>query len=563
MWDGVMVFLNACFNFPVFNWLAEQNVPLISPELCLVSTALFSLFKGVTRQQQDAWLYSVFGLVFAIVCVISQYSLLFTWEFIPEQWSLGANNLMIDGLSWTIRLLLLVGTLFTVLLSRQYVKQRSDSPAEFYTVLMFSLTGAMLLTAANNLIMLFVALETMGIASYVLAGYFRNNVRNVEAALKYITYGGVSSALLLFGFSLLYGLSGGQTDLFLIGKALHVGVPALGGATWAGAPIMALAAVMVLAGLGFKLSLAPFHQWTPDVYQGAPTPVSAYLSVVSKGAAFAVVIRLIQTVFVGIPGLTETLMVMAALSIVWGNVAAALQTDIKRLIGFSTIAQAGYMALGLLVAMPHTLSTLVFYLAGYLFTNMGAFAAVTAFEMEVGSTKIADLAGIVSKRPAHVLAFSLFLLSLAGLPITVGFFSKFFLFQSVVAQQPALMGLIILALLASVVSLYYYVNVIRVMVVDAPAEAVRYLKPITLKLPSGVAVVLATCAVTVVGLGVFSSASIDWLNTNVFQRSHQSEQSTAVFNRSPIIRPQHGFSHSLSRRLMAPSRAAVPSGFPH
>jgi NAD(P)H-quinone oxidoreductase subunit 2 len=504
MSDPMTMFLDQ----PVFNWLAEQNIPLLSPELCILSGLLFALFKGVTKHQQDAWLYSLIALAFGGLCLFVQGNLLFMPQLNAQPLQLAGGALSFDMFSWVIRAFIMVGTLLTVMMSKSYVAKRSKSPAEFYALLMSAALGGMLLVGAKDLVLLFVSLETLGISSYILSGYFRDDIKSAEASLKYLTYGGVCSAILLFGFSLLYGLSGGQTQLAAVASVLQVPTP-MGADTML---VLPLAAIMVIAAFCFKLSLAPFHLWGPDVYEGAPVPVAGFLSVVSKTAAFAVTIRVVQTLFPDTPGVTEVLIAIATLSMVWGNVAAVMQTNLKRMLAFSTVAQAGYMAIGLLVGTPAATATLMFYLAGYLFTNLGAFAVVKSIEDDLGNSDIASMAGLVAKRPFNVLALSVFLLSLAGLPVTVGFFAKFFLFQSAVAAMPQLTGLIILALIASVVSLFYYVNVMRVMIVQDPAEPVRYLKSLTYRLiPSGTALATLVSLVAVLMMGFMADGMMGWL----------------------------------------------------
>jgi NAD(P)H-quinone oxidoreductase subunit 2 len=498
------------FDAPIFNALAAWNVHLVAPELCVAAGLLFALFKGVGRHQQDAWLYAILSLFAGLVCLFCQYDYVFTPQLLHQPLHLSGGLVSLDGFSWVMRLMVMLGATMTVMMSRSFVAGRSKSPAEFYAVLMAAVLGAMFLVGARDLIMLFVALETMGISSYILSGYFRDNTRSAEASLKYLTYGGVCSALLLFGFSLLYGLSGGATQLPVIGQALST-TPLLAGA--GGLIVKSLAAVLVFGAVSFKLSLAPFHMWTPDVYEGAPTPVAAFLSVVSKTAAFAVAIQLVQTLFADVPAVQPLLAAICGLSMVWGNISAVMQTDLKRMLAFSTVAQAGYMALGLVANTSDSLTAMVYYLMGYLFTNMGAFAVVKAIEQDLGTTRIADMAGLVSKRPVAATLMTIFLISLAGLPVTVGFFAKFFLFQAVVVDQPALLGLIILALLTSVVSLFYYLNVVRIMVVQAPADAVRYLKSLTYRLvPSGTSMVALVSAYMVVLMGLFANLSLDMIH---------------------------------------------------
>jgi NAD(P)H-quinone oxidoreductase subunit 2 len=237
--------------------------------------------------------------------------------------------------------------------------------------------------------------------------------------------------------------------------------------------LVAIMTVMIVGGIAFKLSAAPFHMWAPDVYEGAPTPVVAFLSVISKIAGFALALRLFTTLFLAIPGAWFGLLaVLSVLSMILGNVVALTQRNIKRLLAYSTVAHVGYLLLGLVVLTPEGMSSLLYYLATYLFMNLGAFAVVTCFENATGRDDIAAYAGLVRKRPLLALTFTVMLLSLAGIPITAGFFGKFFLFQAVAAAGDQYLWLVIIALLTSTISLYYYLNVVRLMVIAEPSDAV-------------------------------------------------------------------------------------------
>jgi NAD(P)H-quinone oxidoreductase subunit 2 len=374
-----------------------------------------------------------------------------------------------DLLSVASRAFLLIGFIIVLLMSKRYVASfMAKQASEFFAILLTAFTGAMFLCGSIDFVSAFVSLETLGISSYLLVGYLRNNQQSTEASLKYLVYGGASSALFLFGLALIYGLMGGSTSLETLPLALNSGVKEL--SAW-----LPIALVLVMAGVGFKISAAPFHMWTPDVYEGAPTPVTAFLSVVSKLAAFIFAIRFLLPFAGHVDSVTILVSLLALLSMLVGNTIALKQTNIKRLLAYSTIAHAGYLLLGLTVLQYHSLATVLFYLFTYVFMNLGAFACVLVTSDLLKTETIADMAGLAKAKPMLVALFSIFLLGLAGMPITAGFFAKLFLFQALVTENPTTLGMVLLALVASTVSIYYYLNVIRTMVVAEPSDAVKAL----------------------------------------------------------------------------------------
>ncbi len=485
MTDWIQAFLDTSF----MRFIVGENIHLLMPELILLVAISVGLFQASGRSKQshdDAWGTALWGSFFAVaVAKVFAFHLHVDPQTLtlnaPESYSVFYGMLRVDLLFSVVRVLVLGGTFMVLLFSRAYLEKNSSTAAEFPMLVLTASLGASFLAGANDLIMLFVALETLGIPSFILAGYFRNDPKSAEAGLKYLLYGGASTAVILFGLSLIYGLSGGYTQFDMITANLQLLDSTLAGNFQ---PVLMIAMVMLLGGIAFKLSAAPFHQWTPDVYEGAPLPVTAYLSVVSKVAAFALLIRVcanwlyaLSPIAAGnsIAVLSGLFVVLSVLSMVIGNIAALRQNNIKRMMAYSTIAHVGYLLLGFVVFQEFALASVLYYLLAYVYMNLGAFAVITLISFQTGRDDIAAYSGLIRKKPFYTLALSIFLLSLAGIPITAGFFAKFFLFQSVIQADSNTLWLIVLALLNSTVSLYYYLNVIRVMVVNEPSDMVQSL----------------------------------------------------------------------------------------
>lgn len=476
-WQILIPFYDQFLASGFGQFVQQQNLLLLAPEIILSIVILVSVvhlaFAKTEAERQDTWLLAVCGTVIALICLFLHYAQLYSPDAgmlsVDAHWlnrSVFYHMFQADLFSLVVRTFLVLGTLLVLFSSRFYVDRRMPVSGEFYVVMLSALLGGMLLSGATDLIMLFVALETLSISSYVLVGFLRGDLESAEAALKYLVYGGIATAVLLFGISLLYGFTG-STNFHEIAAHLATLDPQY--------PLVAIMSVLILAGFAFKLSVAPFHMWAPDVYQGAPTPVTAFLSVVSKIAGFAVVMRVLYVVMAPIEGWFIVLATVSVASMVIGNVVALTQRNIKRLLAYSTVAHAGYLTLGLAVLSDEGLASLLYYLIAYLFMNIGAFAAVIHFDNLTGRNDIESYAGLVRKRPMLTLIFSVMLLSLAGIPITAGFFGKFFLFQAVAQAGSQHLWLVIIALLTSTVSLYYYLNVIRLMVIAEPSEAVANL----------------------------------------------------------------------------------------
>jgi NAD(P)H-quinone oxidoreductase subunit 2 len=502
---------------PFGAFVSATHLHMLAPELVLVLFILLGIFhlafSNSADERQKVWQYSVLGVAISLLTLMAflvlQISRFGEWVPVPVFASAAfnvnpGNNTVIftaDLFSMIVRILLSLGTLLVLMFSRKYVAKQPEVSGEFYVVLLSALLGGMMLSGATDLIMVFVALETLSISSYIMVGYLRGNIRSAEAGLKYLLYGGMSTAILLFGFSILYGMTGTMSFSGMAAVlAAHPVVSPL---------VLAIMTVTILGGICFKLSAAPFHMWAPDVYEGAPTPVVAFLSVVSKIAGFSLAIRLFSEVLASsVTAWGGLLSVLAVLSMLIGNIVALTQRNIKRLLAYSTVAHVGYLLLGLVVLNQASLSSLLYYLVTYLFMNLGAFATVTHFENVTGSTEVKDYAGLVRKKPMMALVFSIMLLSLAGIPITAGFFGKFFLFQAVANAGPQYLWLVVVALLTSTVSLYYYLNVIRLMVIAEPSEVVENWQEEAPALFSPISMTLAICFAATILLGVFAEGTM-------------------------------------------------------
>ena len=398
----------------------------------------------------------------------------------------GHAQLVVDPFAAVFSFIALAGTLIVMLLSLDHFGEYQIHKAEYYSLLMFATAAASLAAAASDLIAIYLAIEFISLISYVLAAYAKTDRRSGEAGLKYFLYGAASSAVMLYGMSIIFGITGGSTALSAIAKHFSLVSISGPGAAATGAGFVGI--LFMLVGLGFKLALVPFHFWAPDTYEGAPTPVTAFLSVVSKAAGLAVVIRFLSVV--AFPGTAASfgwywvLVVLAALSMLYGNLVAIPQRNIKRMLAYSSIAQVGYMMVGVLAAMhelPRYASNafqsaeqgaswgmqgVLIYILAYLFMNLGAFAVVIAVGKRLKSDNIDSYAGLIKRSPFLASALAVFLVSLAGIPPTAGFLGKFFIFGGAIRvglEHTEMLVLAILGVVNSVISVYYYFNVIRQM----------------------------------------------------------------------------------------------------
>ena len=439
------------------NIAAQLNAGIILPEGIVIITLMVILMGDLIVGRSSArWLpyVAIAGLLTSII------ALYFQWDTPDPDAFLGAFSG--DNLSIIFRGIIALSTAVTIPMTIRYIQQSGTSLAEFIGIMLTATLGGMFLSGANELVMIFISLEMLSISSYLMTGYMKRDPRSNEAALKYLLIGASSSAIFLYGVSLLYGLSGGETNL----NAIAATITDISNGQSLG---LAIALVFVIAGIAFKISAVPFHQWTPDVYEGSPTPVVAFLSVGSKAAGFALAIRMLVTAF----GLVSEewhfiFTALAILSMVLGNVVALAQTSMKRMLAYSSIAQAGFVMIGLIAGTDAGYSSMIFYLLIYLFMNLGAFSCVIIFALRTGTDQISEYAGLYHKDPVITLCLSICLLSLGGIPPLAGFFGKIYLFWA--GWQAGMYGLVLLGLITSVVSIYYYIRVVKMMVVKEPQE---------------------------------------------------------------------------------------------
>lgn len=389
--------------------------------------------------------------------------------------------LIVDNFAVFFKLLIALAGAIVVLMSltSREVKQSAHREGEYYSLILGSCFGMFLMPASSDLIMMYISLELVSIAGYIMAGFSKNVIRSSEAAMKYILYGAFTSGLMIFGFSYLYGLTG-TTNIIAIRQVLEISItdPAMSGnliALW-------FAVILSLAGMAYKISAVPFHFWTPDVYEGAPTPVTAFLSVASKAAGFGLMMRFLLFTIpmdqqTSMPVIDWPLLVamISAVTMTLGNFTALQQTNVKRLLAFSSIAHAGYILMGLVVAGAQVASlgvsrgtgdagivAILIYLVAYLLMNLGAFYAVMLVANHIGSEELEDYRGLGKRSPLLSFSLTIFMISLIGLPLTVGFIGKLYLFSAVLTQ-PKWLWLAVVAILNTLISVYYYVRVMGAM----------------------------------------------------------------------------------------------------
>ena len=410
-----------------------------------------------------------------------------------------SGMLMADGFATFFRVLVIGVGILVVLASFRYLHREGVETGEYHALILFSVVGQCVMVTANELIMIFIGLEISSIATYILAGYLREDRRGNEASLKYFLLGSFATAFLLYGIAWIYGLTG-STNLAAIRGVLSSRELAPSGM------LVGFSAALMFVGLGFKVSGAPFQIWAPDVYQGAPAPVTAFMSAGPKAAAFAVFLRIFMTAFEPIGTGWEPLVWLSALlSMTIGNFAALTQSNIKRLLAYSSIAHAGYVLVALAARSETGTAAAMFYLAAYALMNVGAFAVVAHLAGKGERfVSIDDFAGLADAQPATAALLAIFLLSLIGVPLTGGFFGKFYIFKA--ALQSNLMWLTVLGLLNSAVAAYYYLRILVMMYMREPGEAASGAEPLGI----GMKAALVLPALGTLFLGIFPSAVLNF-----------------------------------------------------
>ncbi|MBI3976125.1 MAG: NADH-quinone oxidoreductase subunit N [Armatimonadetes bacterium] len=489
-----------------------EDLFAVLPELWLIALGLVllgvDLVVGPRRKDVVGWV-AVAGLVIA---------LLPAWGLVGTLVGAGrtafSGSYAVDGFAIFFKFIAIISTALVILAAMDYFRAPAAGTAagagpaatatpfegEVYALLVFTAVGLLLMAASADLILLALAIELVSLTSYVLAGYLKGHPKSNEAGLKYFLFGAAASATMFYGFSFLYGLTG-STNLYVIAeRAGQIPVP-----------ILTVSLALMLAGFGFKISMVPFHQWTPDVYEGAPTPVAAFLSVASKAAGFAVLLRVV-VVAVAPSGLDWVALVagLSAVSMFLGNLLALPQRNIKRMLAYSSISHAGFILIGVAGFASGGVfggTALLVYLFQYVFTNLGAFFVAALIGSRLGSDDIPDYAGLAQRAPALAFLMALFMLSLTGIPPTAGFFAKLAVFGAALERSPDLLWLVAVGVINSVISLFYYVGVIRAMYLMPAAD------PSPVRQPAAMQAALWIAGVGTLALGIFPGPVISLART--------------------------------------------------
>jgi len=452
----------------------------LAPLLIIVGAALLVLLLDAFLKRENKNYLGFLSLVFVIACGVVGF------KFWNKDYSYFNKTLALDNLTLFFFFIFLIAVSFIILISLKYISLQDANYGEYYALLLLALSGMMIMVSSADFLVIFLGLEVLSVSSYALAGLRRKDEKSSEAAIKYFLLGSFASAFLVFGLALLFGTIH-STNIFSITSSIN-----------SGPELMALSGLgLVIIGFGFKIAVVPFHMWTPDVYEGAPTPVTAFFSIGPKAAGFAVFLKIFLSYWgrgLNSRAIFTILWVIAVLTMVVGNLIALRQKNVKRILAYSSIAHAGYL---LVAILAQDNASLVFYLLVYLFMNIGAFAAVIALsKKDKEYLELEDYADIGFKYPWIGAAFSVFLLSLAGFPPTGGFLAKFYVFSAAVRQ--GLVPLVIIGVLASLISVFYYLRIVVYMYMrEASAEVDIHLDDPALYL------VLFLCLYGVLQLGLF------------------------------------------------------------
>nr|BBN91478.1 NADH dehydrogenase subunit 2 [Eutrema tenue]BBN91494.1 NADH dehydrogenase subunit 2 [Eutrema tenue] len=455
--DSTRIFMKAFY-------LLLFDGSFIFPECILIFGLILLLIIDSTSDQKDIpWLYFISSTSF----VMSITALLFRWR--EEPMISFSGNFQTNNFNEIFQFLILLCSTFCIPLSVEYIECTEMAITEFLLFVLTATLGGMFLCGANDLITIFVAPECFSLCSYLLSGYTKKDVRSNEATMKYLLMGGASSSILVHGFSWLYGSSGGEIELQEI-------VNGLINTQMYNSPGISIALIFITVGIGFKLSLAPSHQWTPDVYEGSPTPVVAFLSVTSKVAALALATRIFEIPFYFSSNEWHLLLeILAILSMILGNLIAITQTSMKRMLAYSSIGQIGYVIIGIIVGDSNGgYASMITYMLFYISMNLGTFACIILFGLRTGTDNIRDYAGLYTKDPFLALSLALCLLSLGGLPPLAGFFGKLHLFWC--GWQAGLYFLVSIGLLTSVLSIYYYLKIIKLLMTGRNQEITPHVR---------------------------------------------------------------------------------------
>jgi NADH-quinone oxidoreductase subunit N len=492
--------------------VAVGSLGSLLPEIILlIGGTLILLLDAAFGDEGDSGIgYMMISILFIFAALIGA---IFQMGMDPHT---AMDMIEVDPFAAFLKIAVFTGMILVAVAGGTHINSRTSGHGEFWSLYLYVTLAMSVAVSASNLLMIFLAIEFLSITSYLLVGFLRDDGRSVEAGVKYFLYGSVASSIMLYGMSLLYGASG----------SLNLGEIAAAFAANEAITVVAIPAILLtLVGLGFKASLAPFFQWAPDTYDGAPTPVTAYLSTASKAVGFAVMARVL---LVGLGGFNADwvpmLAGMSVLTMSAGNLMALRQSSVKRMLAYSSIAQAGYILMGLVSVVTvaqadlatltmNGLNGMLIYLFAYLFTNVGAFMVVMAVEEFTGSHDISAYNGLVKRAPALAWSMLIFLLSLTGIPATGGFIGKFFVFGAAVQHQ--YFWLVVIALINVGISAFYYLNVVRAMFFVSPEEAVDGDGSVStggFSVSVSVQIAVIVCVGATLWIGLYPTNVINWAN---------------------------------------------------
>lgn len=455
------------------------------PEIIMLCLALFALVIDLIVKKKE---------VVAIISIISAGVV--GYLLTGSSGEVFSGMFVSDSYSLFFKIIFLLNLVLSVLLSVRYVRIEKVNFGEYYSLMLFSTLGMMIMASAGDLIVLYLGLELMALSTYILAGFIRHEIRSNEAALKYFLLGAFASAFLLYGISITYGLTG-TTNLRAIAEYIIYNRIVAN-------PALIFSMLLLIAAMSFKIAAVPFHMWAPDVYEGAPTPVTAFMSVGPKAAGFAILGRVFTTAFGSLTiEWTTVIIPIAVLTMAVGNILAIAQSNIKRMLAYSSIAHAGYALIGIIAGNTDGIPSMMNYLFIYAFMNIGAFAIVTILKSEgFAGEELSDYEGLAKTHPLASALMLIFMFSLTGIPPTAGFIGKFYLFMS--AVKAGYTWLAVVAVIFSAISAYFYLRVVMNMYMKEPKAEVI----LTTSMPSGIAIAIATVAVLI--LGIFPSGLIEF-----------------------------------------------------
>ena len=485
-----------------------QSLEFFVPELILVITIVAALITDLFLKRSKT---DVVGWVLGIGLIVVALSII-NLRHVPPT-TLFLDMIVIDPFSSFIKLVVILSTILIIIASWNNDELKDYRKGEYFTIMGIMVIGLFLMASSVDIIMLYIAIEVVSIMSFILAAYLKLNTRSNEAGLKYVIYGSFSSGVMLYGLSIIYGLAG-STNYFEIQEAIST-------LDSSANPALIMALLMIFAGFGYKISAVPFHFWTPDVYEGSPTTITAYLSVAPKAAGFAMIIRFFHQIFsdgnalgLHFTGATdmpwpEIIGVLAVVTMTLGNLVAIQQESIKRMLAYSSIAHAGYMMLALPVISIDAVEAVMIYLFVYLFMNLGAFFIVIIIKNKTGGESFDDYRGLGWKMPFVGSVMTLFMLSLTGLPPTAGFVGKLYIFKTLIGAGESFYWLVLAGGINSVISLYYYFHVVKVMFLEGERSDEIVQPPATM---FGLLIVTAVPSLI---LGLYWNPLVTWVKDSL------------------------------------------------